>query len=948
MLNLLKNNFRLLFAAMFLLSIAATTAYSRVPESPDSLTGRAIRQGGVQYIQLTWRADIRTDSVLGFNIYMAQGQSNNPTDFRNILNERVKQNNGNFFGTNLTNLPAGTYTFYVTAYNREGESGPSNLCYVTSSDQSITIRFTSEPVRNALIEQEYTYTAQAEASNDGTVKYRLNQYPSGMTIDEDSGVITWTPAERGAYNVVVTAYLANATEVFAKQNFDVYVLSCENPATLSGMVYNSDGEPLGIGMAYLYSSNYERDSLNKFGQYYTSRISDGEFFFQGIDEGTFYLQVQGQNVKTTWYENATSERDATPIVIECGDETTLEMTLPQSYNNVKVNFTSIPPTVGKVNEEITYTAEAEASNAMEVTLSLEKAPDGATFNTETGVLSWTPTQKGTYAFSIRATLNADPTRQAVQTFHVKVSSCDILSSIAGTVSYENGSPVAFGTVYAYTSNIFIDSNGVRYGKDPIVTRVLDGAFQFTDLDEGSYYLQFMGQDFYSEWWEDKAEHQNADAIELECNENITISVVVTQKPVQRQYKVSGTVYAQEDNSPLAYIPVEFIGTEANTGTTAVFRTHSSQNGVYSITLADNYSYIARAVPLDSSRNMPPQNYLAMYYNQKTDPTEADVITLTGNLTGIDFYLEPRETYDNSIYGSVLDENGNALENVWVVAYLVEDYGNNRKWLYRGKSGYTNESGEYVIQNLIPGEYILMAYTNSRDYVPGYYLYGEIAAQSWQNATRIEVGEQGENGSYTIMLAIRQIVKGNGRLDGYCGRRGGIIKSDGKPQGNDAVAGALVFVNDKFGKTAGWSISGPDGAYSVADLPLGQYTVVVDKVGFTTVAAEEELDENRSNKSKNFDLKPMEVTSVDLEIGAVANVYPNPATESITVAFEAKQGATEITLINALGRIAMKNALNAIDGLNTASANVSGLSPGLYYLKIENAGKIIYLPLTIAK
>ncbi|PZF71530.1 T9SS type A sorting domain-containing protein [Taibaiella soli] len=70
----------------------------------------------------------------------------------------------------------------------------------------------------------------------------------------------------------------------------------------------------------------------------------------------------------------------------------------------------------------------------------------------------------------------------------------------------------------------------------------------------------------------------------------------------------------------------------------------------------------------------------------------------------------------------------------------------------------------------------------------------------------------------------------------------------------------------------------------------------------------------------------------------ANVFPNPATNQIQVAWHAQSGATEATLmmVDVLGKVVIKKQLPQIEGFNDVSLDVSMLVPGTYHYKLSTA------------
>jgi lysophospholipase L1-like esterase len=80
---------------------------------------------------------------------------------------------------------------------------------------------TSNPVTLAALGQPYTY--DVEATGNPVPTYSLITFPSGMTINESTGLIQWTPGATGTFNVTVRA---TNSEGIDEQSFTILVLTC--------------------------------------------------------------------------------------------------------------------------------------------------------------------------------------------------------------------------------------------------------------------------------------------------------------------------------------------------------------------------------------------------------------------------------------------------------------------------------------------------------------------------------------------------------------------------------------------------------------------------------------------------------------------------------------------------------------------------------------------------
>jgi lysophospholipase L1-like esterase len=69
---------------------------------------------------------------------------------------------------------------------------------------------TSDPVTEAFVGVLYSYDVEATGYPGPT--YALTENPAGMTIDEDTGLISWTPSSTGDYDVTVEASNSEGTD----------------------------------------------------------------------------------------------------------------------------------------------------------------------------------------------------------------------------------------------------------------------------------------------------------------------------------------------------------------------------------------------------------------------------------------------------------------------------------------------------------------------------------------------------------------------------------------------------------------------------------------------------------------------------------------------------------------------------------------------------------------
>jgi glucose/arabinose dehydrogenase len=92
----------------------------------------------------------------------------------------------------------------------------TRMVAVTAIDNDpVAPTITSTPVTSAVVNAPYSYTVTATGLP--TPKFSLTTKPTGMTIDDTTGVIAWTPTSVGSFPVTVVASngtLPDATQVF--------------------------------------------------------------------------------------------------------------------------------------------------------------------------------------------------------------------------------------------------------------------------------------------------------------------------------------------------------------------------------------------------------------------------------------------------------------------------------------------------------------------------------------------------------------------------------------------------------------------------------------------------------------------------------------------------------------------------------------------------------------
>lgn len=221
-------------------------------------------------------------------------------------------------------LNAGTYSYYVTAYNSDGESPRSNIRVVSvppNTPPNNYLRFVTEPPRHGQVGVEYRYQARAESSIQGiAIRYQLVSGPDGMTIDERTGLVTWTPQRAGTYRVAIKAMIeiqGQALSIVQEWTIEVGGENEHDDCILvEGIVTDTTNTPVSEGIVIAYRSSTEQGAII-WRVVAKAEVSDLGTFRMRLPAGSYRFITEGRTYRAVWYENGTTADEATVLTVEC-------------------------------------------------------------------------------------------------------------------------------------------------------------------------------------------------------------------------------------------------------------------------------------------------------------------------------------------------------------------------------------------------------------------------------------------------------------------------------------------------------------------------------------------------------------------------------------------------------------------------------------------------------
>jgi hypothetical protein len=243
------------------------------------------------------------------------------------------------------------------------------------------------------VNQPYSY--QVASTGNPQPTYSLTLAPPGMTVDQYSGIISWTPTAIGMYDVKVKA------ENRIGSDEQTYSLNIGNGASLP---------------VFTFSPRTTVVAENNFIDTVVATANPAPHYFLLISpDGMKIDSIKGI---ITW-RPARDQKGANAVSVRATNAAgsvsfpyTIQVQIPPRFTSTEV-FTA------EALKLYQYQVTAEAEPAAVFTLAT--APTGMVMNAITGLISWTPTlaQKGQHNVKIVAT---NPAGTAEQSFTIDVTS----------------------------------------------------------------------------------------------------------------------------------------------------------------------------------------------------------------------------------------------------------------------------------------------------------------------------------------------------------------------------------------------------------------------------------------------------------------------------------------------------------------------------------------------
>ncbi len=304
----------------------------------------------------------------------------------------------------------GSQQVEITASDNQGASTTQIFdlpVVATAVDHPPTI--TSTPPETALFGSTYLYQVTATDPDADALTYSLPTEPAGMSIDPDTGLVSWKPTagELGANPVEVR--VDDGRGGYATQTYSINVVSqlvIQPPSITS-----NPPQAATVGNLYAYDlkgSDPNNDPLT----WSLDTAPQG----MSIDPGLGTLR---------WTPTA-DELGSQNVVVRLTDSqgayATQSYAIVVSAVNLPPSISSVPPTTADTADTYTYAVAATDPQGLPLTFSLTTAPIGMNIDPTTGLITWSPTATQLGSQSVAIQVDDGQGGIATQTYAVVVTS----------------------------------------------------------------------------------------------------------------------------------------------------------------------------------------------------------------------------------------------------------------------------------------------------------------------------------------------------------------------------------------------------------------------------------------------------------------------------------------------------------------------------------------------
>lgn len=354
------------------------------------------------------------------------------------------------------------------------------------------------------------------------------------------------------------------------------------------------------------------------------------------------------------------------------------------------------------------------------------------------------------------------------------------------------------------------------------------------------------------------------------------------------------------------------------------------NGAFSFTLAAGHTYILSAT--DSGFN-------SLFFNQQSNPLDANAIVLNGDTAGLDFVLGAFVAPNNSVTGHVLScDTSNTVVRGFVIAYKSTG-----EHFASAVTVSTDSTGAFQFTGLAAGRYVFEAVPSDSGFLAGYYDSSASCAHEWENGTVLAIADTTALTSIDIRTP-----RVTADTDGFINVHGEIevLVSNGTPT---HLGGAMVFAHDSAGSVVASTVTHTDGSFTLMGLKPAVYTIGMDRPSYQQTSAVRVTADYDTNIAPHVTLfahavaegaSDVHAPSATPDVIFLAQNFPDPFSATTTIAYRVVEpDAVTLDVFSVIGTNVARLVAGTRDaGEYHAQFSGSNLRSGIYFVRLTSAGR----------
>ncbi len=251
--------------------------------------------------------------------------------------------------------------------------------------------FTTTPLITASVDAPYTYDADAIDPDDHPIEFVLMQAPDGMSVDRDTGAITWLPTATSAASTSVVLLAADRLGAVTAQRFVINVLGGNRPPVVHNaqpQIELTEGQPFEL---QLLVSDPDADRF----AVWVDNLPPGALFDPSLQTLTW----------TPEFDAAGTYGDVRFIASDGLLETIISTTLVVHQGRRPLTVLRPADRTIREGDSFNFYVQATSDDPDNVRFSSNRLPVGATLHPISGLFRWTPgfAQAGSFEIPLTVT-----------------------------------------------------------------------------------------------------------------------------------------------------------------------------------------------------------------------------------------------------------------------------------------------------------------------------------------------------------------------------------------------------------------------------------------------------------------------------------------------------------------------------------------------------------------